>query len=124
MSPTCKLLSPKYGLGRADVNSDDVIVMNQSRTCKTSELYQVANTVIVCPKTILPENFDEAWVHMPVPKLRRVTGAWTWFLQWCTANDERPIPMIVTRYILIPSRPRYTYPDLEKNLNTACTTEQ
>ena len=33
-------------------------------------------------------------------------------------------PMIVTGDLLIPSKPRYTDPDFEKDLNTACTTGQ
>ena len=57
---------------------DAVIVMNKSRTCKTSELYQVANTVIVSPKAISPDNLDKAWMSTMVPRLNKMTGTWRW----------------------------------------------
>ena len=40
MSPTCRFSNRSYGLGKASDASDAVIVMNKSRTCKTSELCQ------------------------------------------------------------------------------------
>ena len=85
---------------------DTVIVMNKSRTCKTSELYQVTNTLIVSPQPTPPDNFDKAWVYMPVPNMKQVIGSWAWFLQWCTAYDERLVPMTVTGSIWVPNKPR------------------
>ena len=68
--------------------------------------------------------FDKAWVCMPVPKLNKVTGTWACFHQWCTGYDERLVPMTITGYILTHNKPRYTDPDFEKDLSTACTTGQ
>ena len=99
-----------------------VTVMNKSRTCKTSELDQVANTVIVSPTQILLDNCDKAWVYVPVPKPNKLTGTWAWCLRWCTAYDERLVSMTVTSYMLIPNKPRYVDPDHENDVSTTCTT--
>ena len=74
MSPTCRFSPYGYGLGRVDANHDAVVVMNKSRACMTSELYQVANSVIVLPTAIALESFDRAWVRMRVPKPNRASG--------------------------------------------------
>ena len=99
MSPTCRFSSLNYGLGKADSEHTAVVVMNKSRTCKTSELYQVANTLIVSPKTINPQNFDRAWALMRVPRLMAITGTWCWERAWCTAYDERLVTLPITGYI-------------------------
>ena len=52
MSPTCRFSNPNYDLGKADVHHNAVAVLNKVRTCKTSELYQVAITVVVSPYVI------------------------------------------------------------------------
>ena len=91
--------SPNYGLGKADSEHTAVVVMNKSRTCKTSELYQVANTLIVSPKTINPQNFDRAWALRRVPRLMAITGTWCWERAWCTAYDERLVTLPITGYI-------------------------
>ena len=109
----CLLLagSPhSYGLGRADDSHDAVVVMNKSRTRMTSELYPVANSVIVSPTAIAPENFDRAWAKMRVPRLNRALGAWFWAHEWCTAYDEKLVSLPITGYILTPDKQRYVDP--------------
>ena len=57
VSPTCRFSHPNYGLEKADADHTAAVVMNKSRTCKTSELYPVTSTVVVCPSVIAPQNF-------------------------------------------------------------------
>ena len=97
-------------------------MLNKSRTCKTSELYQVANSVIVSPKTIEPQNIERAWVRMKVPRFLSVTDTWCWEQAWCTAYDERRVGLPITGYILVPNKQRYIDPDFEADLKEAVTT--
>ena len=109
-------------MGKADGKHDAVVVMNKGRTCKPSELYQVANTVVVSPKPIVPDNFDRAWASMRVPKLSRTMGTCSWSEEWCTAYDERWVLLPITGYILVPNKQRYIDPDFEADLKEACET--
>ena len=112
MYPTCRFSEPDYGLGKADREHNAVIVLNKSRTCKTSELYQVANSLIVSPKTIAPQNIDRAWVLMRVPRLMPITNTWCWEQAWCTAYDERLVALPITGYILVPKQAEVYRPRL------------
>ena len=122
MSPTCRFANRSYGLGKASDASDAVVVMNKSRTCKTSELCQVSNTVIVSQRPIVPESFDKAWVHIPVPQLNRTLGTWPRFLQICQAYDVQLIPLMITSFILICEKPNFIGQDFEAVLRLACQT--
>ena len=120
--PTSRFSVPDYGLGKADGKHDAAVVMNKGRTCKKSELYQVANTVVASPKPIVPDNFDRAWASMRVPKLSRTMGTCSWSEEWCTAYDERWVLLPITGYILVPNKQRYIDPDFEADLKEACET--
>ena len=122
ISPTCRFSNPNYGIGRADREHNAVVVLNKSRTCKTSELYQAANCVIVSPKIIEPQNIERAWVRMKVPRFLSVTDTWCWEQAWCTAYDERLVGLPITGYILVPNKQRYIDPDFEADLKEAVTT--
>ena len=122
MSPVCPFSSPNYGLGKADSEHTVVVVLNKSRTCKTSELYQVANTVVVSPKTIEMRNCDRTWALMRVPRLMPITGKWCWEQERCTAHDERLVTLPITGYILVPNKQTYIDPDFEADLKEAITT--
>ena len=100
ISPTCRFSNPNYGIGIADREHNAVVVLNKSRTCKTSELYQAANCVIVSPKIIEPQNIERAWVRMKVPRFLSVTDTWCWEQALCTAYDERLVGLPITGYLL------------------------
>ena len=122
MSPTCRLPVPNNGLGKADSKLNVVLAMSKVRTCKTSELVQVANSVVGSPKPIVPENFYRAWADMRVPRLLNKTGSWCWERELCTVYDERLVTLPITGFIMIPRKPRYIDPDLEEDLREATAT--
>ena len=95
--------------------------MNKSRTCLASELYQVANSVIVSPTAIALENFNRAWARVRVPRLNRELGTLFWAHEWCAAYDERLIALPITLYILTPDKQRYIDPDFTEDLQEACS---
>ena len=122
LSPTCRFSPDNYGLGRADESHAAVVVLNKSRTRKTSELYQVANAVVVSPKPIVPDNFDRAWANMRVKKFIRTSGTWCWSEEWCAAYEKRLVPIPMTGYIPASNKQRYIDPDFEADLKEACET--
>ena len=48
-----------------------MIVLHKIRTCKTSEIDPITNSVIASPRAIALEVVDKAWVWMKVPKRNR-----------------------------------------------------
>ena len=76
----------------ADSCHDAVVVLTKGRPCKTAELHQVENTVVLSRQPVQAEGFDNAWALMKVPRLNSLTGTWCWTREWRTSYDETLVP--------------------------------
>ena len=118
-SSTCRSSALDSGVGKVASNHNVVLVMHKGGTCKTSELYQVATSVVLSPTSMVPRDFDRAWAGMQVPRLMKTTGTWCWEREWCIASDERLVTPPITGYMIVPTKTRYIDPDFEDDFREA-----